>query len=66
MQGTSSLFITDSLDELNAKKDTPEQIEKKVELNDKKKKIDKSKTVKEIDREKLDAKFAKKAKSKLS
>ena len=45
---------------LNAKKVTPEQTEKKAELADKKKKIDKSKTVKEIDREKLDAKFAKK------
>ena len=51
---------------LNAKKNTPDQTEKKVELADKKKKIDKPKTVKEIDREKLDAKFAKKPKSKLS
>ena len=48
------------------KKNTPDQTEKKVELADKKKKIDKPKTVKEIDREKLDAKFAKKPKSKLS
>ena len=50
---------------LNAKKAAPEQAEKKVEIEDQKK-IDKSKTVKDIDREKLDAKFAKKAKSKLS
>ena len=39
--------------------------EKKLEITDNKK-IDKSKTVKEIDREKLDAKFSKKIKSKLS
>ena len=50
---------------LNAKKAAPEQTEKKVEIADKKK-IDKSKTVKDLDREKLDAKFAKKVKSKLS
>jgi len=50
---------------LNAKKAAPEQSETKVELADKKK-INKFKTVKEIDREKLDAKFAKKTKSKLS
>ena len=51
---------------LNAKKAIPAQTEKKVELEDKKKNIDKSKTIKDIDREKLDAKFAKKPKSKLS
>ena len=51
---------------LNAKKTIPAQTEKKVELEDKKKNIDKSKTIKDIDREKLDAKFAKKPKSKLS
>ena len=50
---------------LNAKKAAPKKIEEKIELKDKKK-TDKSKTVKDIDREKLDAKFAKKAKSKLS
>ena len=51
---------------LNAKKAAPEQTEKKVEIADKKEKIDKSKTVKDIDREKLDAKFAKKTKPNLS
>ena len=51
---------------LNAKKAIPAQTEKKVELEDKKKNIDKSKTIKDLDREKLDAKFAKKPKSKLS
>ena len=40
-------------------------MEKKTEILDKKK-VDKSKTIKETDREKLDAKFAKKAKSKLN
>ena len=51
---------------MNAKKAIPAQTEKKVELEDKKKNIDKSKTIKDLDREKLDAKFAKKPKSKLS
>ena len=50
---------------LNAKKDTPIKVEKNAEIGDKKK-VDKSKTVKETDREKLDAKFAKKEKSKLN
>ena len=49
----------------NAKKATPTKVEKKAEILDKKK-VDKSKTIKETDREKLDAKFAKKAKSKLN
>ena len=50
---------------MNAKKAAPIKIEKNVEINDKKK-IDNSKTVKESDREKLDAKFSKKIKSKLN
>ena len=45
----------------NAKKAAPTKVEKKAEIVDKKK-VDKSKTVKETDREKLDAKFAKKSK----
>lgn len=44
---------------LNAKKAAPIKVEKNAEIGDKKK-VDKSKTVKETDREKLDAKFAKK------
>ena len=44
---------------LNAKKAAPTKVEEKVEISAKKK-TEKSKTVKEIDREKLDAKFAKK------
>ena len=43
----------------NAKKAAPTKVEEKPEIADKKK-ADKSKTVKETDREKLDAKFAKK------
>ena len=50
---------------LNAKKAAPIKVEKNAEIEDKKK-VDKSKTIKETDREKLDAKFAKKAKSKLN
>jgi small subunit ribosomal protein S2 len=50
---------------LNAKKAAPIKVEKNAEIGDKKK-VDKSKTVKETDREKLDAKFAKKEKSKLN
>ena len=49
----------------NAKKAAPTKVEKKAEIVDKKK-VDTSKTVKETDREKLDAKFAKKEKPKLN
>ena len=49
----------------NAKKAAPVKVEQKTVLEDKKK-VEKSKTVKETDREKLDAKFAKKEKSKLN
>ena len=49
----------------NAKKAAPTKVEEKPEIANKKK-ADKSKTVKETDREKLDAKFAKKEKSKLN
>ena len=49
----------------NAKKATPNKVEEKPNIVDKKK-TDKSKTVKETDREKLDAKFAKKTISKLN
>ena len=45
----------------NAKKAVPTKIEKKVEIAGEEK-VDKSKTIKEMDREKLDAKFAKKVK----
>ena len=50
---------------LNAKKAAPIKVEENTEIGDKKK-VDKSKTVEETDREKLDAKFAKKEKSKLN
>ena len=50
---------------LNAKKAAPEQSETKVELADKKK-INKFKTVKEIDREKLDEKFSTQNKDKVN
>ena len=49
----------------NAKKAAPVEVEQKTVLEDKKK-VEKSKTVKETDREKLDAKFAKKIISKLN
>ena len=49
----------------NAKKAVPVKVEQKTELDDKKV-VEKSKTVKETDREKLDAKFAKKTISKLN
>jgi small subunit ribosomal protein S2 len=49
----------------NAKKAAPVKVEQKTVLEDKKK-VEKSKTVKETDREKLDAKFAKKIISKLN
>jgi len=49
----------------NAKKAAPTIVEKKTKIEDKKK-VDKSKTIKEIDREKLDAKFENKTKSKLN
>jgi len=49
----------------NAKKAAPVKVEEKPVTKDKKK-TDKSKTVQDTDREKLDAKFAKKAKSKLN
>jgi len=49
----------------NAKKAAPKVVEEKPDI-DIKKKIDKSKTVKEKDREKLDAKFASKEKPKLN
>jgi len=49
----------------NAKKAAPTKVEEKSNIVDKKK-TDKSKTVKETDREKLDAKFAKKTISKLN
>ena len=49
----------------NAKKSAPTKVEEKPEIVNKKK-ADKSKTVRETDREKLDAKFAKKEKSKLN
>ena len=49
----------------NAKRDAPVKVEQKTELEDKKI-VEKSKTVKETDREKLDAKFAKKTISKLN
>ena len=49
----------------NAKKAAPVKVEQKTELKEKKE-VEKSKTVKEIDREKLDAKFAKKTISKLN
>ena len=49
----------------NAKKAAPVKVEQKTELEDKKI-VEKSKTVKETDREKLDAKFAKKTISKLN
>ena len=48
---------------LNAKNETPTKIEEKPEVNAKKN-VDK--TIKEIDREKLDAKFAKKEKPTLN
>ena len=48
----------------NAKKATPDKDEEKT-VTKNKKSADKSKTVQDIDREKLDAKFAKKEKSKL-
>ena len=48
---------------LNAKNDTPTNIEEKLEVNVNKN-VDK--TIKEIDREKLDAKFAKKEKPTLN
>ena len=55
----------------NAKKTAPTKVEEKSEIADKKKAekskiVDKSKTVKETDRKKLDARFAKKEKSKLN
>jgi len=49
----------------NAKKAVPAKVEEKPVTKDKKK-ADKSKTVQDTDREKLDAKFAKKEKSKLN
>ena len=49
----------------NAKKAAPAKVEEKPVTKDKKK-ADKSKTVQDTDREKLDAKFAKKEKSKLN
>ena len=51
----------------NAKKATPKQTEEKAaDDKDNKKKIDKTKTILETDREKLDAKFSKKNKTKLN
>ncbi len=49
----------------NAKKSAPNPVEEKPELESKKK-TTKSKTIQEIDREKLDEKFSKKNKSKLN
>ena len=49
----------------NAKKAAPAKVEEKLVTKDKKK-ADKSKTVQDTDREKLDAKFAKKEKPKLN
>jgi len=61
---------------INAKKASPAKVQEKSELEDKKKadkhksvdkkETDKTKTLKDIDREKLDAKFAKQQKSKLN
>ena len=61
---------------INAKKASPANVQEKSELGDKKKadkhktvdkkETDKTKTLKDIDREKLDAKFAKQQKSKLN
>ena len=50
---------------VNAKKAAPTKVEEKPEIKDKKK-VDKSKTLQEVDREKLDVKFAKKEKTKLN
>ena len=51
----------------NAKKAAPKQSEEKlIDVKDNKKKIDKAKTILETDREKLDAKFSKKNKTKLN
>jgi len=50
----------------NAKKATPSKIEDKPDVDDVKLKETSTKTVQEIDREKLDAKFAKKDKEKLN
>ena len=49
------------------KKAAPKQSEEKlIDVKDNKKKIDKAKTILETDREKLDAKFSKKNKTKLN
>jgi small subunit ribosomal protein S2 len=51
---------------INAKKAAPSQTEEKPKLEDQKSKEKITKTVQEIDREKLDAKFSKKKKEKLN
>ena len=50
----------------NAKKAAPSKIEEKSDVDDSKKKEKSIKTVQELDREKLDAKFSKKEKQKLN
>ena len=50
----------------NAKKATPAKTEEKLEVKDVKPKEKSSKTVQELDREKLDTKFSKKEKDKLN
>ena len=50
----------------NAKKAAPSKTESKLEPEDAKKKGKSTKTIQELDREKLDAKFSKKEKEKLN
>ena len=50
----------------NAKKAAPSKSEEKPDVNETKTKETSSKTIQEIDREKLDAKFSKKDKEKLN
>ena len=50
----------------NAKKAAPSKVEEKLETEDAKTKKKSTKTVQELDREKLDAKFSKKVKEKLN
>ena len=50
----------------NAKKAAPSKSEEKPDVDDTKTKETSSKTIQEIDREKLDAKFSKKDKEKLN
>ena len=50
----------------NAKKAAPSKIEEKPEIEDVKKREKSTKTIQEIDREKLDVKFSKKEKEKLN